>query len=95
MQPVLLHCCSTSLKYIVPTLFCCFSTTPTQAHKHQQLRLKFQNSRKQDQPEVSQPAGADQLVPADRGVAQEGAAAIRQLKIKLFNDLICFLGIKY
>ena len=49
---------------------------------------------------MSEPAGpldgADQLVPADRaGVAQEGAAAIGQLKMKLSNDLICFLGITY
>ena len=70
-----------------------FDSSP---QSHQQLRLKIQNSRKQDQPEVSQPAGADQLVPADRaGAAQEGAAAIGQLKMKLSNDLICFLGIKY
>ena len=74
-----------------------FDSSP---QSHQQLRLKIQNSRKQDQSEVLQPAGpldgADQLVPADSsGVAQEGAAAIGQLKMKLSNDLICFLGNKY
>ena len=77
-----------------------FDYADSSPQSHQQLRLKIQNSRKQDQPEVSQPAGpldqADQLVPADEaGVAQEGAAAIGQLKMKLSNDLICFLGIKY
>ena len=81
--------------YCTNSVLLLFDYADSSPQSHQQLRLKFQNSRKQDQPEVSQPAGADQLVPADRGVAQEGAAAIRQLKIKLFNDLICFLGIKY